>query len=122
MPIDRRQVLFLIAGAPGAVIAGNDAIPSPSPESSAQGPSGDARSVPSASVAGPPTEKVLGIGGLFFRATDPKILAQWYFENLGIALMASGPEGVPWHTEAGVTVFAPFARDTKYFGALTQAW
>lgn len=25
-----------------------------------------------------PTERVLGIGGLFFRSRDPKSLTQWY--------------------------------------------
>ena len=28
----------------------------------------------------------------------------------------------PWGQEAGWTVFAPFAADTKYFGRTTQAW
>ncbi len=31
-------------------------------------------------------EKVAGIGGLFFRAHDPKALAYWYLQHLGIAL------------------------------------
>jgi hypothetical protein len=31
-----------------------------------------------------PTERVLGIGGLFFRSRDPKKLAQWYQLHLGI--------------------------------------
>ena len=29
-------------------------------------------------------EKVLGIGGFFFRARDPAALAEWYEKNLGI--------------------------------------
>ena len=29
-------------------------------------------------------EKVLGIGGVFFRAQDPKALADWYSTHLGI--------------------------------------
>ena len=29
-------------------------------------------------------EKVLGIGGIFFKARDPKTLAAWYAEHLGI--------------------------------------
>ena len=31
-----------------------------------------------------PPERVLGIGGLFFRSRDPKKLAQWYQLHLGI--------------------------------------
>lgn len=62
-------------------------------------------------------EKVLGIGGLFFRARDPKALSAWYTEHLGIDGMA----GV-WRQEAGMTVFAPFEHDTGYFGRPEQAW
>lgn len=29
-------------------------------------------------------EKVLGIGGVFFKARDPKALAAWYREHLGV--------------------------------------
>ena len=67
-------------------------------------------------------EKVLGIGGLFFRATDAKALARWYRDHLGIALTPSDKDALPWHTEAGTTVFAPFPRDSDYFGATTQVW
>lgn len=62
-------------------------------------------------------EKVLGIGGLFFRARDPKALAAWYTEHLGI----DGMDSV-WRQEAGMTVFAPFAQGTGYFGRPEQAW
>ena len=55
---------------------------------------------------------VTGIGGLFFRATDPQALAEWYTKHLGIA---TGQ--VPWQQSAGMTVFAPFAQDTSYFAA-----
>ena len=67
-------------------------------------------------------EKVLGIGGLFFRATDPTALGRWYLEHLGIALTPGDYASLPWQTEAGTTVFAPFPRDTTYFGADTQSW
>lgn len=32
----------------------------------------------------PAKETVTGIGGLFFRARDPKALEQWYRDHLGI--------------------------------------
>lgn len=62
-------------------------------------------------------ERVLGIGGYFFRAKDPDALAAWYEANLGITGVASGR---PWEQEAGMTVFAPFAADTDYFGRMDQ--
>lgn len=31
-------------------------------------------------------ERVLGIGGVFFKARDPKALAAWYREHLGVAV------------------------------------
>ena len=37
-------------------------------------------------------QKVTGIGGLFFRAHDPKALARWYQEHLGISLTPSSFE------------------------------
>ncbi len=60
-------------------------------------------------------QKVLGIGGVFFRSRDPKALAAWYRDHLGIDLVPETAEGTPWITEGGVTVFAPFAVDTDYF-------
>ena len=60
-------------------------------------------------------ERVLGIGGVFFRAKDPKGLSQWYRDTLGINLAPTDMEMEPWTAEGGVTVFAPFAADTDYF-------
>ncbi|SRR5579859_340678 len=62
-----------------------------------------------------PTERVLGIGGLFFRSRDPKKLAQWYELNLGI-------DHRVWQQAAGPTSFTPFAMDTDYFGSQQQGW
>ncbi len=67
-------------------------------------------------------EKVTGIGGLFFRARDPKALARWYSDHLGVALVPDSYEEPPWRQEAGPTVFAPFPRDTDCFGRAEQAW
>lgn len=67
-------------------------------------------------------EKVLGIGGLFFRSQDPATLAKWYEDNLGISVVPSSYEESPWVQEAGPTVFAPFASDTSYFGNPDQMW
>ncbi len=67
-------------------------------------------------------EKVLGIGGLFFRSKDPAALAKWYEDNLGVSVVPSTYEESPWMQAAGPTVFAPFAADTSYFGDINQMW
>jgi predicted enzyme related to lactoylglutathione lyase len=67
-------------------------------------------------------QKVLGIGGLFFRARDPASLARWYEQNLGIALTPTSYDAEPWRQEAGPTVFAPFPDTTGYFGARDRVW
>lgn len=67
-------------------------------------------------------EKVTGIGGLFFRSREPKVLAKWYEENLGIAVVPSTYGESPWLQEAGPTVFAPFPADTEYFGSSERVW
>lgn len=65
-------------------------------------------------------EKVVGVGGLFFRAKDPDALSAWYETNLGINFAPKDMEMVPWRTSEGVVVFAPFAQDTDYFPADKQ--
>ena len=62
-------------------------------------------------------EKVLGIGALFFRARDPKMLSHWYTKHLGINI-----QNPVWYQEEGPTVFAPFEHDTDYFGHREQQW
>jgi predicted enzyme related to lactoylglutathione lyase len=60
------------------------------------------------------TERVAGIGGVFFRARDPEALKRWYGDNLGIELE---DYGTTFTAAAGdQTVWAPFAADTEYFG------
>jgi len=61
--------------------------------------------------------QVTGIGGVFFRASDPVALASWYSSHLGIDMTQGA-----WSQQAGPTVFAPFARDTEYFGDMSQAF
>ncbi len=65
---------------------------------------------------------VVGIGGLFFRANDPEALAEWYAQNLGIPRVPRDYDAEVWQQEAGPTVFAPFKRDTEYFGRMRQAF
>jgi predicted enzyme related to lactoylglutathione lyase len=59
---------------------------------------------------------VVGIGGVFFRANDPKTLLEWYRTHLGVA-----PDSpYSWETQAGPTVFMPFSKDTDHFPAARQ--
>ncbi len=66
--------------------------------------------------------KVTGIGGLFFRADDPAALAAWYHEHLGVRPVPADYDSEPWRQEAGPTVFAPFPRDSAYFGDPARQW
>jgi predicted enzyme related to lactoylglutathione lyase len=78
---------------------------------------------PGASAPVPqPKEKVLGIGGFFFRAADPKTLAQWYETHLGIRQTPTSYDQEPWRQEEGFTVFGPFPANTKYFGDPAKSW
>jgi len=59
--------------------------------------------------------KVVGVGGIFLKAQDPKALSAWYATHLGIevqygGLVFDGPGA------AGLTMFSHFPLDTKYFG------
>lgn len=67
-------------------------------------------------------EKVTGIGGVFFRAQNPEELAEWYEAHLGINRPPKNYDELPWVQEAGATIFAPFKRNTDYFGDKTQSW
>jgi predicted enzyme related to lactoylglutathione lyase len=75
----------------------------------------------------PDRERVSGIGGIFFKAGDPRALADWYREHLGIpvpreqtfalfTLKAVDATGTPVQI-----VWSTFASSTTYFGpARTQ--
>ncbi len=58
----------------------------------------------------------VGIGGVFFRANDPKALKEWYQKHLGLSVDYASP----WVQESGPTLFMPFAKDTDYFPADKQ--
>jgi predicted enzyme related to lactoylglutathione lyase len=61
--------------------------------------------------------RVLTVGGIFFRSSDPKALGEWYAKWLGVPVE-------PWHGAAfkvaavpanGYAVWCPFPKDTTYF-------
>ena len=59
-------------------------------------------------------EKVIGVGGIFFRARDPKALVAWYETHLGVSPPPADLQTPPWTTGEGITVFSPFAQDSDY--------
>jgi len=65
-------------------------------------------------------ERVQGIGGFFFKAKDPKALAQWYADNLGVSLTPKSYGQQPWTQMAGPTAFEPFPADSTFFERASQ--
>ena len=69
-------------------------------------------------------QQVAGIGGVFFKARDPKALAAWYREHLGVpvfegttyASFEAGSDGRDGTGEQLVTAWSTFAATTDYFG------
>jgi len=72
--------------------------------------------------------RVTGIGGIFFKARDPRALAAWYKQHLGIALDPAGSgENAPAYAmfewiekgdtkKEGMTTLAIFPAKSTYFG------
>lgn len=65
-------------------------------------------------------EKVIGLGGPFIKANDPKLLAEWYEKHLGISF--NGATYTDWQfanadgsKKAGCNVFSFFKKDSNYF-------
>lgn len=69
--------------------------------------------------------RVTGLGGVFFKAKDPKSMYAWYEKHLGIKQQADG-SGVMFHwrdfnnpDQTGLTVWSIFPETTKYFNPST---
>src|SRR5271155_3016650 len=73
-------------------------------------------------AGGTEMEKVTGIGGFFFRAKDPKALALWYQEHLGILTIPAKDGETAWQQEAGSTAFTPFKETSSYLGDMNKVW
>jgi len=72
-------------------------------------------------------QKVTGIGGVFIKARDPKALAAWYQQHLGIAFGENLYISFRWVNEnrpgiPGHTVFSFFKEDTPYFKPSEQPY
>jgi predicted enzyme related to lactoylglutathione lyase len=66
-------------------------------------------------------ERVNGIGGVFFKARDPKKMAAWYRDQLGIQ-SKGGYADFAWREKdnpdrVGRTVWALFPTNTSYLGS-----
>jgi predicted enzyme related to lactoylglutathione lyase len=64
-------------------------------------------------------KRVTGIGGIFFKCKDPKMMREWYKEHLGLNTNSYGAV-FEWHqgtdsTKKGFTQWSPFKETTKYF-------
>jgi predicted enzyme related to lactoylglutathione lyase len=65
-------------------------------------------------------KRVTGIGGVFLKSRDPKALAAWYRNHLGIDVQEWGGAVLPWKSAenpdgSGSTTCSLFAEDTRYF-------
>lgn len=64
-------------------------------------------------------KRVTGIGGIFFKAQNPKKLSEWYQKHLGLNLEEWGGAVFRWSddpsAENGATVWNAFKNDTDYF-------
>ena len=64
-------------------------------------------------------ERVLGIGGVFFKSRDPKKLARWYRDNLGVPIDEDQSYGTFTAGTSGdieQMVWSLFEEGSDYFG------
>jgi predicted enzyme related to lactoylglutathione lyase len=63
--------------------------------------------------------KITGIGGIFFKSSDPKKSREWYAKNLGIDTNDYGASfktrNIDNSDEVNVLQWSPFKNDTDYF-------
>jgi predicted enzyme related to lactoylglutathione lyase len=65
-------------------------------------------------------ERVIGLGGVFFKANDPEKLKQWYREHLGMPVDEYGYVAFKTKDDpTGVITWAPFEKTTTYFAPST---
>ena len=64
--------------------------------------------------------RVTGIGGIFFRARDPKALAAWYAQHLGIQITKWGGAKFLWTDEVPPTTGTGSGTDTVTLDTATK--
>ncbi|MES2070076.1 MAG: VOC family protein [Pseudomonadota bacterium] len=72
-------------------------------------------------------KRVVGIGGVFFKAKNPEKLREWYRDHLGFSLEEWGgavfqPSGANGPIANEKTVWSLFPDDSDYFAPSTQAF
>jgi predicted enzyme related to lactoylglutathione lyase len=65
-------------------------------------------------------KRVTGIGGIFFKSSDPARLHEWYRRHLGLEIEEWGGVAFPWKSAenpegTGTTVWSVFAGSSDYF-------
>jgi catechol 2,3-dioxygenase-like lactoylglutathione lyase family enzyme len=78
----------------------------------------------SAAAADEPVGRVVGVGGVFFKAKDPKALAAWYHEVLGMPMEAWGGAALRYDApnHPPVLTWSAFSASTTYFAPSTSAF
>jgi len=70
------------------------------------------------------SEKVTGLGGIFFKCKEPAKLRAWYSTHLGLNTNQYGCVFEWWQgadsTQKGFTQWSPFSEKTKYFEPSTK--
>lgn len=66
-----------------------------------------------------PMKRVTGIGGIFFKCKNPKLVREWYQKHLGLNTNEYGAV-FEWYqgadsTQKGFSQWSPFNEKTKYF-------
>lgn len=64
-------------------------------------------------------KRVVGIGGIFFKAKNPEVLRAWYQTHLGIDVQAWGGTAFPWDRPEGMTVWSVFPDTPEHFAPST---
>ncbi len=69
-------------------------------------------------------KRVTGIGGIFFKAKDPKALQAWYKDHLGVDVKPWGGAAFDWTDDAGTpvggtTAWSIFSADGDQFAPST---
>ena len=72
-------------------------------------------------------KRVVGIGGVFFKAKNPEKLREWYRDHLGFSLEEWGgvvfqPNAANGPIDKEKTVWSLFPSDSDYFAPSTQSF
>lgn len=73
------------------------------------------------SASAEPAGRITGVGGVFFKAKDPKALAAWYRDVLGLPLEAWGGAALRYDApkHPPVLTWSAFPASTNYFAPST---